>query len=241
MTKLRVKVNRTNKYLWPCVNLFGSTFLRELEQLTNYVPGYQIGHSILSTSIADILYYRAKEFQIQELLFVIFDTRGCYREDKQMYLNVEKGKEKFKNFLKYVRTNKHYHDDYWFGTSQYCIVFDLKSLSDTYWNFFCSSYSRMYNKGQLKTIGITKKQMIQGKEGYNPVYAVLTGEKEVGTVVLKSKIYEYFGTEDLPEEPAEYDIPWYMEEELLNYKYINKNEIENVRSVKYKRYEILQC
>src|SRR5690606_17195034 len=115
MTKLRVKVNRTNKYLYPIVNLFGRTFIKEVNNLTGYTPGYQIGHSVLFTCVGDLLYYRSKGFEIKELLFVVFDTRGCYNEEKDMFVIVDKGKEQFKNFLKYIRKNKYYEDAYWYN------------------------------------------------------------------------------------------------------------------------------
>lgn len=232
MTKLRVKVNRTNKYLWPSVNLFGRTFLKELNNLTNYTTGYPVGHSVLYTSIGDTLYYRTKDFEIQELLFVVFDIRGCYREDKSFYLDTKKGKVHFRDFLKYVRTNKHYENDYWYANNQHCIVFNLKDLSNTYWSFFKSEYSKMYSKECLKQIGITPNKNIQGKKYINPEYAVLTGDVEVGSIQLQSKIYETFGVDILPENPKEFDIPWSLQEEFLNYEYIREEEAETIKKFK---------
>lgn len=242
MTKLRVKVNRTNKYLWPCVNLFGRTFLKELNGLTNYVSGYQIGQSVLFTSIGDVLYYRAKGFEIKELLFVVFDTRGCYNDEKDMYINVEKGKTCFKDFLKYIRTNKHYEDDYWYDSNQHCVVFNLESLSKVYWNFFYSKYSKMYSKTTLKEIGITPKKYIKGKQEINPEYAVLIGDAQVGWIQLKTKIYESFGVDIVPDNPDEFDIPWFLQEEFLNYEYITEEESQIIKSIKNgNRTEVLSC
>lgn len=232
MGRLRCKQNRTSKYLYPVVNLFGTTFLKELRNLTSYSPGYESGHSILFTGVGDLLFYRAKGFKIKELLFVIIDIRGCYNENKDVYINPEEGKRKFSNFLKYVRTNKHYETDYWYGHNLHCIVLNLESVNRAYWNFFESSYSKIWKKEELKQFGISPKKNVKGKEFDSPTYAVLTGDPRVGQVQLKDKIYETFGVEEIPDNPKEYDIPWFIEDEFLNYEYGTEEEIKSIKLVK---------
>ena len=74
MIQNRIKNNRTVKYLGPLHVLYGKTFLREIDNLTNYVPA-KSGSSIIDFTIMDLLYYRAKRFKkFQPFLFITFDS-----------------------------------------------------------------------------------------------------------------------------------------------------------------------
>lgn len=229
---LRTVPNRTNKYVYPAVNLFGKTFLKELNGLTDYATSYRAGHSILFTGIGDVLYYRAKDFKIESLLFMVIDIRGCYNEKKDIFIDPVKGKERFKSFLKYVRTSKYYKNDYWFKSNQHCIVFDLSSVAPGYMNFIQSNYSRIWTKEDLDKMYIKPKMNVGGKEYLNAVHAVLTKSDTIGLDYLKSKIYETYNTEHIPDNPKEYDIPWIIQDEFLNSKYMTEDEREII--VKFK-------
>lgn len=221
---IRIKNNRTKHYLFPIVNTFGSTFIKELSNLTNYAGGYIVTHSILSVNISDYLWYKSKQIELEEIkekpyLFIVFDVRGCYNENKDVYINAEEGIKRFKLFLSYVRKNKHYVEDYWFGSYQHCIVFKVDYVN-SYKQFFFGNYSKMYSTEDLKNFKLTKKTVVQGKEYLTHEYAVLTKDTKVGSVYLKKVIYEKFGVDDIPDNPKEYDIPWFIEDEILNHNYI---------------------
>lgn len=236
--KIRSRNNRTKRYLFPIVNTFGSTFIKQLNSLTNYTNGYPITQSILSITFSDLLYCRAKQFTSEEIrnnpyLFIVFDTLGTYNVDKDLHMNVKEGKKRFGDFLKYIRTNKYYNDDYWFSSNQHCIVFSIDKYHDAYKYFLLCKYSKMYSLIDVENVKITKSIFQGGKEYYNIDYAVLVSEEKVGTINLKKVIYESFGTEDIPDSPLEYDIPWFTQEEVLNSQYITLDENEMFKSLKY--------
>jgi hypothetical protein len=235
--RIRTRNNRTKQYLFPCVNTFGTTFLKELNNLTNYTTGYPITQSVLSVSVSDYLWYRAKGIDLTEIkdkpyLFIVFDTRGCYNEDKDLYLNLSEGKKRFGLFLQYVRKNKHYVSDYWFDTNKHCVILEIERFRDAYDYFFSSVYSKMYSKEELKELKFTKTMTQKGDTYMVNEYAVLTKEPKVGSIYLKKVIYESFGVEHLPDEPKEFDIPWFIEDEILNTKYMTPLEFLTLKEAK---------
>ena len=231
---LRTVPNRTNKYVYPAINMFGKTFLKELNALTDYTSSYPTGHSILYTGIGDVLYYRTKNFKFESLLFMVIDTRGCFNETKGIYINPVKGLERFKSFLKYVRTIKHYKTDYWFGKHQHCIVFNLSHVMNGYNNFIQSRYSQIWTAEELDKIHIKPNRNIGGHKYINAIHAVLTKSEDVGKEYLKTKVYEAFNTDVIPDNPEEYDIPWIIQEEILNTKYLKHDEREIIIKAKSK-------
>lgn len=229
--RLKQNPNKTFRYLWPIVNLFGKTFLRELGALTSYA-NYEISDSIVRLGVGDFLFYRAKGHDIRELLFCIIDVNGCYDADKDKYIDVNKGKQRFKDFLKYIRNSPYYYEDYWYRENQHCIVFNLEKFNDTYRAFFKSEYSKMYDKKRLNDVNITPFVLVRGKKQDSAQYAVLTKDERVGITVLKERLYEEFGTRVLPDNPTEYDTPWMIKHEFFNFNYAEHDEIEKVTNLK---------
>lgn len=228
---MRYRKNHSVKFLLPQLNTCGSIFLKQMDSLTNYGLGYSMLNSLLYVGIGDIMYYRAKGFEKGHHLFLVFDVNGAYNESKGFYLDINQGKKRFKDYLMWVRTNKYYFDDYWFGKNQHCIVFNIKSYESSYSKFWKSEYSKMYRKEQLKDLGIPEFITIKGEKYRNYIYAVLTKE-DIGKQYLKNTISEYFGVDDIPDDPREYDITWFAQDEILNYKYSKDKEKEIISSFK---------
>lgn len=228
-------MNRTRQYLYPVMNTFGKTFLQEMNNLTSYKTGNMLGKSIQSITICDWLWYSAKRINIESLketpyLFIVFDTKGL--KVNQKYSNIVEGQKRFKQFLIYARTNKHYIEDYWVGNNQHCIIFSIKEFQDSFKHFFYSQYSKMYTQEQIKTLKIASKVVINKQETDRPVHAVLTKNHEVGSVYLKKVIFENYGVDTIPDNPDEYDIPWLVQDEILNHIYLGE-DLATLKQIRY--------
>mgnify|MGYP003402234792 CR=1 FL=1 len=232
-----MKRNRTSKYLSQIINRFGKTFISEFGNLTAYGNG-ESGESVLSYSIIDPLYLRAKSIStldIPEYLFFVLDTRG-FRAKNGNFISSLEGTKRFLQFLQFVRTISHYQDDYWFNENQHCFVMKVpQEYKSSYHYFLQSEYSKMYSVEQLKQLGYKKTYFTQGKAETNYVYLVLTKDSQA-LPVLKKVVYETYGVEKPPEAPAEYDIPWDTAEEVLNFQYLSVQDQEILNNFKYKSY-----
>lgn len=233
-----MKRNRTSKYLYQTLNSFGNTFLKEFKNRVSFVTGITIDNGIKAVGISDSLWYEAKNINYDQLkdnpyLFIVIDTRGPYNERKDLFFNPAEGKKRFGLFLKYVRTNKHYIDDYWFDNNQHCIVISINDFQNAYCNFICSRYSKMYTNEELKTIKFPKTKAFKGKEYLSAEWVVLTKYKpDEAKQVLQKAIYESYGVNFTPDNPDEYDIPWMVEDEILNNEYLTEEQIKLIKLTK---------
>ncbi len=232
--KIRMIKNRTSRYLRQILNAYGKTFQSEIINLSNLK---QFGDTIHSFSILDLLYIRAKKIDIEnikEYLFVVLDIKGSMTPKMDKYINSKEGSSKFYNFLKYVRTNTHYVDDYWFGLNLHCVVLKVpKDYTEAYRKFITCEYSKMYTEEQLKQIGYKPYYVEKGKQVDNYTYLVLTKDRKANKV-LKKVILETYGVTEPPENPREFDVPWDEHEEVRNWQYANEEEQEKIKLIKYK-------
>lgn len=229
---LRAQNNHSSKFLKPVINTFGTTFLKELNNLTSFAVGYPTSHSVLKFGIGDTFYFRAKQYNTGCLLFVLFDINGPYNQ-KGFYVDVNKGKDKFKDFLLFVRNSSWYQDDYWYSKGQHCVVFNLQKLEHSYKMFLQSKFSEMYTKEQLKQMGVEAEFVYKGKKVPNYIHAILTKNRaDLCNKYLARQIYEYFGTNVVPDNPDEFDISWFPQEEIFNYEYMNDEEKQLVNKMK---------
>ncbi len=225
--------NRTRRYLYPIVNSFGKTFLRELLEITSYTRA-EAGSTVTSVNLFDIVYYRCKGFNNN--LFLIFDTKGVYDFNKGKYVNPIEAKKRFLNFLMFARTNTHYVADYQheYG-KKHCIVFNIPTeYRKAYEKFLKGQYSQMYSLEQIDYLGF-KPFLRVGKNNTpepNRNYVVLTKDHNIGKTVLKQAVREAYGVEHPPENPSEYDILWENSEEILNFDYAKEEEIEFFKQLK---------
>ena len=222
--------NRTRRYLYPIINTFGKTFLQELDNITAYTKTYT-GSTILSISISDLIYYRCKGFKT--CLFIVFDINGVFDHKKDKYINPIEARKRFYNFLVFARTNKNYVDDYQLKhKKQHCVVVNILEFQRSYESFLKGKYSEMYTREQLKFLGYEPFSKVGANQEPNRNFIVLTKDKDLGKVVLKKAIQETYGVNDAPENPDEYDIPWDLYEEVLNFEYAKENEIEFFKELK---------
>ncbi len=235
---LRIRENHSSKFLKPLVNAFGTTFLKELNSLTNFAVGYPVSQSILEMGIGDLFYLRAKKYKIGCLLFIVFDVNGPYNVSKDFYIDVNKGKSKFKDFLLFIRKAAIYEDDYWYGKGKHCIVFNIQKFEHAYKMFLQSRFSEMYSLDQLKNLSVPPEFIHKGKKTPNYIYAILTkSNEEICSKYLAKQIYEYFGTNTRVENPTEFSIPWVTSQEIFNYQYVEDWEKEEINKMKKKDYE----
>lgn len=223
MIQTRIKVNRTGKYLAPVQGLFGKTFLSQLNLLTNYTPS-KIGASIIEYSIADVLYSRAKRLtSFKENLFITFDTNGVLSE--KGYVDKKLGKRRFLDFLSYIRKTSFYVDDYWDKDNRHVVVLKVL-LKSAFYSFIRGEYSKMYSHSELKELKFQPTLTIGGKKYPSAEWVVLTKNPEYGLTVLHRKLEESFGVDEtgFPDNPREYDIPWFIEDEIRNYQYLTDTE-----------------
>lgn len=207
--------------------------MRELLEITSYTRA-EVGQTVLSVNISDVIYYRCKGFSNN--LFLIFDTRGVYDFNKGKYINPIESKKRFLNFLSFARSNKYYVFDYQFEyEKKHCIVFDIPlEYRTSYEQFLKGAYSKMYSLDQIDFLGY-KPFLTVGKNNTqeaNRNYVVLTKNKDLGKVVLKQAVQQAYGVSEPPENPNEYDIPWDLYEEILNFDYAKEKEIEFFKQLK---------
>ena len=88
----------------------------------------------------------------------------------------------------------------------------------------------MYKKEELKALCINPTVRVKNVDKNNAIYAVLTKDQELGKKWLKQTIFENFGTDTVPDNPAEYDITWLAENEVLNYVYADTEERETIKT-----------
>ena len=223
--------NRTNKYLGRILQGFGKVFIKELQDLTLF-SGRGTGSTIEEYALRDILYDRAKGHTQMEgsYVFLVFDIYGPKMEGDK-YVDTKKGREKFLSFLKFARGFNYYVDDYWFGKGKQCIVFDVRKYKLAYDMFIVSKYSAMYTPKELIDLGFKKTVKANGSDAINLTYSVLT-KGDLKEMKLQHEIQKYYATDTLPDNPSEFDIPWFPEEEILNYKYAEPQEIGRIKTIK---------
>lgn len=217
--------SRTNQYLGQILAL-NSSYIQSWVSLTSGAGAP--GLSTKQYAIGDILYWRNhRHTTIPKFMFVVFDIGGAKENDK--YLNYKEGRKKFGNFLSFVRTMGTYHDDYWFNTNLYAVVFKIpEKYKDSFSKFLISRYSEMYSQEDLRKLGYYPTFKRGNKEYENYRYLVFTKNPK-GQKLLKKEIEERFGTNVLPENPQEYDLPWAPDEEILNYHFATSEEVESIK------------
>lgn len=162
----------------------------------------------------------------KHLLFVLVDINGEYNPIINRYVNIYKGRDKFKKFTKEFRSKKKaFHWDYPyddpFTGHLHCFVFDLiqfgipvKSWSKTLDKFDEGLYSQMFTKDELSKL--------KGMDKSGNIWKTLIGDKN--KEVLKKRIEQTFGTivvDDDIKEMNELDFPYIKRNEILHWDKFN--------------------
>ena len=143
-----------------------------------------------------------------------------YHEDTRPLFFIEVNPKKlntiFMSYLKSSRKSSWYVADYVLKPNErhvFCFKVD-PVYYQAFKAFAKGLYSQMFTKEQLKDFGL--KQVKNGKP--DALYAVFHKTPD-GIRVLSKSIKTRFGTDVLPENPMEYDLPPNIHDEVLNYNY----------------------
>lgn len=188
----KVYVNKTYKYLIPCLKLYGDTFVTKLNSVFNLAFG-------IHDTVLD-----ATEYEGQKLIYILSDK--LYQAAK------------FQNFLNYVKHQPYYVMDYAFddqerGRQHMLVIKFPESHFDVYDKFIDGKYSKMYTKdevnkffrkeGESRDVVTRSKKMI-------PVFI----ERIKASFGETTKITE----QEISREGMEYDFPPEQQKEFFNYK-----------------------
>jgi len=111
-------------------------------------------------------------------------------------------------------------------------------MEHAYKMFLQSKFSEMYTKEQIKKMEITPEFVYKGKKVPNYIHAILTKDRaDLCNKYLARQIYEYFGTNVVPDNPDEFDISWFPHQEIFNYEYMNDEEKGFVSKMKTSEYK----
>ena len=201
--------NKTWKYLYPSLKMYGDTLKKHLNSFFKLAIG--VG-----------------DHNIQELkepcIFILFDTK---KHDPK--LTVTQYRASFDSFLEWVRLQPYYVKDYLYGgidiREQHMLVLRLpKGFEDSYIKFKGGLYSEMYSQA-IQNI-LFEKVNLSNKEIENRVndriegiVKVLNRNFSIAGDFLKN-LNKEFGTtlkiEDIKNH--QYDLPPFQWEEVFNYK-----------------------
>jgi hypothetical protein len=186
----KILLNRTKKYLTPCIREYG----QEFEKRMNGVVKVAIG-------IGDIITIKSG-IRFEKHIFILIDTSPKPQGT---------GKREFKKFLDWLRDEMMYEDDYVFDDVRkghlHMVVIKLpEKYYYTYETFRMSQFSKMYDKEDLDKF-FNKRPEIK---------KVLIKDHSYRIEFVKS-LNEMFGTTVDPEEfEGELDMPLRKEDEIFN-------------------------
>lgn len=204
-------VNRTWRYVYPCLKYYG----KELE--TNLKKFFKLG-----VGLGDINFDKET---IGKPIFILFETDS----PQGLHMDTVQYKKDFATFLKWVKYQPYYIDDYVFtgihARKQHMLVLKLPAIhSKSLDNFKRGEYSKMYSQGNI--YDYFEFVTLSNKEAETLVNDEITN---VRNVLLKNKTYvsefakkvnKRFGTDNPSSDfaDAELDFPPEPDEEIFNRK-----------------------
>lgn len=183
-------VNKTLKYLLPCLKLYGESFIVKLNSVFNLAFG-------LHDSVLD-----GTEYEGQKLIYILSDK--FYQPAK------------FQNFLNYVKHQPYYVMDYAFddiekGRQHMLVIKFPDTHHDVYDKFIEGKYSKMYTKDEIRTFFSKEseaKDVITRSSSIRPAF-IEKIYNSFNTRITETDIITY---------GMEYDFPPEMQKEFFNYK-----------------------
>lgn len=204
----KIFINRSYKYLSPCMKLYGEEFITKMRLLCG-----------LAIAIQDFGYNTTPESRIFENnIYYVIDTNGEYTFGK--HINVEKSKIDFFMVISWLRQQDFYVRDYPLDSgksgSQHIIV--LKLPLDLIGKFINGDYANLYDKHTLDLI-VPKTVKVIRTEELNPVYAVLSKDDSYLPTYLKQLNDEYNTrlTVDDIKHHTQFDIPPLPKNEIIRW------------------------
>ena len=185
--KGKMYINKTSLYLLPVLKTLSYAFLAQLSKVITLLQ---------AVAISDKLYDKTNN-----CLFLLFDTTN----------------ERFKVFLKYIRIESFYVDDYIYDgvdkLNQCCIVIKIPDEYNNAFTYFKESqYSKMYTHDQLKTLGFSA---ITANAATKAAYYVLTKDQNY-VPVFEKIVNDIFGTNVTIDDDRELDLPINNNFEIFN-------------------------
>jgi len=181
--------NKTLKYLFPAIRVYGSTFLAKFN--LTYKLAYGIHDCLLDGT----------PFEYQRKLCILIDRKSR--------------PNLYEDFIRWIRLQEYFiadysQDDTITGRMQMVVIEFPEEYSSIYDNFLKSSYSKMYLRYNIddffKEEDHTKQVLMKSSE-LAPSFV-----KSVNDLYKTTLTIEDFDKE------GEYDFPWEKQNEFFNYK-----------------------
>lgn len=183
-------VNKTWRFLMPCLRGHGDEFVRKFN------PLYKLGVGIFDS----------------------FAQGQLWTKGRNIYIMVDKlyQPKQFDEFIEWIRTQKYYKNDYCpdadvLSSRKHMIVIEVPELFfDAYDHFLQSSYSTMYLENEVKLLFSNPERQAEAK--------ILTRDSSILDDYVK-KVNERFHTSSSKSdfEMSEYEFPLEKKEEIFNY------------------------
>lgn len=217
----KLHVNQTYKYL-------AEVLTRSLpKEFVSMFVKYDLHNCVNGWFIDDLEYQEAVGGEY--LLFCVVDINGKFNNQYKRYESVRQGRKNFYEFLEYFKKSKHGFYDYVYDDlrmpHRHVLVFNLIKFKGSYDFFKTGSYSKMFDKDQLKELNITNRVT---NSRIKLLYNVLTKNEEARSTFEERVNNKFKSQWKMPHDyEGEYDVYPIMKEEILNYKTDEKTEIQN--------------
>ena len=203
LKKDELHVNRTFKYLYPCLIELGPAFIGKLNKFVK-----------LGIFITDMNYYT-----LNTCLYLVINV-SPYRAG---YL-LEEYRKEFQEFLYWFKMQDFYETDYCYQTNFHIIVVKLPEiLSSSIDSFMSGEYSKIFTKEQInkyfKPISLIDPIMEEKRnKEIQDTKSILTKDKAYIETYAK-RVNKEYQTNVSPKyfQNVELDKPPYLPNEILNY------------------------
>lgn len=187
----RLYINKTYKYLLPCLKVYGPTFQTKVNSIFN-----------LAFGIHDTL-LDGTPFENSRAIYMLCDK--LYQPAK------------FENFLNYVKHQKYYITDYAFddienGRKHMVVIAFPEKYFDVYDKFLESKYSKMYCKDEIEEFFPDDDSEAKG---------VIKQTNRMANIFIQKVFNSFgtrLTPRDLKVEGMEYDFPLEKVKEFFNYE-----------------------
>ena len=204
--------NKTWKYLYPTLKIYGSQFMTRINKL------FKLGVGLGDSNIEDI-----KE---EPCIYILLETKLC-----NSTTTMQQYRENLVEFLEWIKTQSYYVADYIYGglesREQHMVVIKVPDMcKESVVKFKLGKYSEMYSP-EVKSL-IFKMVSLEDKnleEKINRktrgILAVLNKDRSVAPDFLET-LNEEFGTDLMLWEISDHelDFPPFVWEEIFNYKQV---------------------
>ena len=190
----KIYVNKTYKYLLPCLKMHGPTFVVKLNSIFNLAFG-------LHDCLLD-----GSDYQQQKLIYILSDK--LYQPAK------------FQNFLNYVKCQDYYVTDYAYddiekGRKHMVVIKFPEKYNDIYDKFKKGKYSKMYCKDEIE-------QFFPKDSEVKRILVKSLSMRDVFIQKVFDSFGTTLSHKDLKDENIEYDFPPEKQKEFFNYQYLEE-------------------